>query len=363
MHRIQPVIEPLDNHVTTRKEIESVVEQKKIQESPVNANSHGTQKQINNMRPTRRDFAVQIVLHTMIILASLIRWQIMSRLLTQVWFSFPLHYALMLAETFIYQLCFDYVEGRWSIGQWDIKVWLYVCLKPAFVNTTTPILLIPFRILPQGHLTSIGDFVWSFLHSTWRVVLFEIGIDLSYYTRHKVWHTDDRFVWVHKPHHTDTGKHCGHLVTYETYVATWAEEIWIGSIYVWGYLPCYYLGLNWNWLDVAIATSYISYGEQWLHAGIGEDPTKKETFFSRYGVLFWRIFTNPVGINITAADHAAHHKYYSCNFAKRYTLWDKLLGTYRDYHQPRKFLKMRPKKIRETSSNGTPATVSESSSQ
>ena len=37
-----------------------------------------------------------------------------------------------------------------------------------------------------------------------------------------------------------------------------------------------------------------------------------------------------LGIDIgTAAYHSLHHRYYTCNYAKRFTLWDKVFGTMR----------------------------------
>jgi len=290
----------------------------------------------DNLRPTHRDFVVQIAIHSMIIFASLIRWQLMARWFTQPWITFPILWALVCLETLVYQLCFDYVEER-PRSSWNYKKWLYSCIKPGAVNALVPLLLIPFKFVPSGSISSMEDVAWSFIHSVWRVLLFEIGLDIAYYTRHKVWHSNKAFTWIHKRHHSDTGKLHGHLVTYETYVASWVEEMYIGAIYIWGVMPNSVIGLNWNFLDFAIAQAYMSYGEQYIHAGIGEDENRKETFFSRYGVLYWRLFTNPLNINLTAADHAAHHKYYSCNFAKRYNIWDKMFGTYRDFHEKRPF--------------------------
>ena len=39
-----------------------------------------------------------------------------------------------------------------------------------------------------------------------------------------------------------------------------------------------------------------------------------------------------LNIDLNKADHFLHHIDSNCNFSKRFTLWDKIFGTYRSYH-------------------------------
>ena len=72
-------------------------------------------------------------------------------------------------------------------------------------------------------------------------------------------------------------------------------------------------------LELGVAKTYLLFQELYGHAGVQH---RGRNFGPAPWLVSW------LDIELRAEDHQRHHIQASCNFSKRFSLWDKLLGTF-----------------------------------
>lgn len=94
-------------------------------------------------------------------------------------------------------------------------------------------------------------------------LLFDVGVDLAFYTLHRAWHENRQlYKWVHRDHHTRTGHEGGaerttRLVAWDTYEISWAEMTLIEVGYGLGFgLVILAYGQDFSLFDLAIMLTW-----------------------------------------------------------------------------------------------------------
>jgi hypothetical protein len=94
-------------------------------------------------------------------------------------------------------------------------------------------------------------------------LLFDVGVDLAFYTLHRACHENRRlYKWVHRDHHTRTGHEGGaeketRLVAWDTYEISWAEMTLIEVGYGLGFgLVIWTYGHDFSLFDLAIMLTW-----------------------------------------------------------------------------------------------------------
>mmetsp|Transcript_28618 Transcript_28618/g.39928 ORF Transcript_28618/g.39928 Transcript_28618/m.39928 type:complete len:260 (-) Transcript_28618:239-1018(-) len=135
--------------------------------------------------------------------------------------------------------------------------------------------------------------------------------DLFYTPAHLLMHTDFLYKYVHKHHHRQNLPSRGYPDAGNEHPV---EQV-IGMGCVWCAL---YLTANITTLHAATILIYFG-----IYAALAM------LNHTRYDVSFsW------LGFQYSVRAHEMHHRFPKCNYAQYFMLWDKLLGTYRDYKMP-----------------------------
>lgn len=145
---------------------------------------------------------------------------------------------------------------------------------------------------------------------------FEIAFDFFHYWTHRSLHWSG-LPW-HKTHHTHV-----HLAPAIAFYQDWTDLLLTNVLpffiaeqmirVVWGPLSA---------MELALLLTYKIFLEIAGHTGRKTAPT------SSFPQCVW--LPRALGIELYAEDHALHHMKPGWNFAKRFTLWDKVFGTYRN---------------------------------
>ena len=144
--------------------------------------------------------------------------------------------------------------------------------------------------------------------------LFEIILDFFHYWSHRILHMNKSlYINIHKTHHKYTNP-----VIINTYFFSPLDVI--GTISLPMILTVYIFPYKLTLFEYVMLSAYKQYTELAGHSGKMLAPA------SSFPQCIWlpRLFN----IQLYAEDHDWHHKASNCNFAKRFSLWDKVFGTY-----------------------------------
>ena len=139
--------------------------------------------------------------------------------------------------------------------------------------------------------------------------LFELLVDLLHYTGHRISHT---YYYFHKTHH-----HYQHPKLLNTYYHHPIDLFLIESIPT---IISFYL-IPFNPFQIKLVLVYKSFIEISGHSGKRVKPS------SCFPLCVW--LPRILGIELYTEDHDLHHSENNCNYSKRFSLWDRLFGTYR----------------------------------
>lgn len=142
---------------------------------------------------------------------------------------------------------------------------------------------------------------------------FEIFFDLGHYWMHRLLHSHPTlYKSIHKQHHK--------FLHPSAQVAFYINPIDLALSYT---IPVafamYMIPLTPN--EFACTSTYLTYQEIGGHLGKKMAPT------SSFAQCIWlpRIWN----IQLYTEDHDLHHSHFNYNYSKRFTLWDKVFGTYK----------------------------------
>mmetsp|Transcript_21158 Transcript_21158/g.51783 ORF Transcript_21158/g.51783 Transcript_21158/m.51783 type:complete len:265 (-) Transcript_21158:303-1097(-) len=136
--------------------------------------------------------------------------------------------------------------------------------------------------------------------------------DLIYTPAHLLMHTKLLYKYVHKHHHRQNLPTRGYADAGNEHPI---EQV-IGMGCVWGAL---YATANLTGLHAVTVLLYF-----------GVYAAMAMLNHTRYDVNF-----NALGFSYSVRCHEMHHRFPKCNYAQYFMLWDKLLGTYREYEVPK----------------------------
>ena len=159
---------------------------------------------------------------------------------------------------------------------------------------------------------------WAWLAC--RLFAFEIAFDALFYVAHRGVHAvPSLYRAVHKLHHSHT--HDLRLLSALQMSAADVELTHTRPVL--GALGLVPLAPG---LELSVAKTYLLFQELYGHAGC-------EHRGRCFGPAPW--LTEALGIELRAADHPRHHVQGSVNFSKRFSLFDRLFGTWADGPRPR----------------------------
>ena len=143
--------------------------------------------------------------------------------------------------------------------------------------------------------------------------VFEIVFDLFHYIGHYLLHHKDLYKYLHKKHHKF--KHPTSIITF------YQEPI---DLIITNSIPTIltlYIVPNISYLQFNLIIVYKNFIEISGHVG------KKIYPNSCFAQFVW--LPKALNIELYTEDHDLHHSLNNCNYAKRFSLWDKLFKTYK----------------------------------
>lgn len=144
--------------------------------------------------------------------------------------------------------------------------------------------------------------------------LFEIVFDFFHYCSHRMVHEIPvLYAYSHKTHHTHL-----FVTVYDTYLEDLSELVLTNCIPVYLTLCCF---PSMSVHMFFIIFTYKKYGEICGHCGKQCYPV------GCFPQCIW--IPRMLGIELYSENHSDHHYHGNCNYSKRFSLFDKLFGTYR----------------------------------
>mmetsp|Transcript_17791 Transcript_17791/g.31690 ORF Transcript_17791/g.31690 Transcript_17791/m.31690 type:complete len:313 (+) Transcript_17791:188-1126(+) len=148
---------------------------------------------------------------------------------------------------------------------------------------------------------------------------FEILFDFFHYWGHRIAHEIPRLYRFHRSHHKYL--HPTPLATYQQHPFDIVFTNLLPNVAAVVLLRTF-LGIQLNSFEYSLLMSYKVFVEIAGHAGIETTATS----FPQCAPL-----PEALGIELHTDDHDLHHSFpgMACNYAKRFTLWDRVFGTYK----------------------------------
>mmetsp|Transcript_43793 Transcript_43793/g.115077 ORF Transcript_43793/g.115077 Transcript_43793/m.115077 type:complete len:342 (-) Transcript_43793:246-1271(-) len=195
----------------------------------------------------------------------------------------------------------------------------------AMANVTEVQAIVPKTLISEATLVAItswsatsvlgavaGGALWWVGLAT-RLLVFEVVFDAFFYVAHRLAHAVPAiYLHVHKLHHAHT--HDVRLLS--SLQMTASDVLLTHTLPVLAALALVPLDAG---LELSIAKTYLLFQELYGHAGVEH---RGRCFGPAPFVV------SALGIDLCAEDHRRHHIQASVNFSKRFSLWDKLLGTF-----------------------------------
>ncbi len=166
-----------------------------------------------------------------------------------------------------------------------------------------------YFIFPITDFNILYEFLWFIPKS----FMFEIVFDFFHYWSHRMAHSNKTlYKLLHKKHHKFT-----HPTAIITYYQEPLDLILTNSIPT---ILTLCLVPRVTYFQYTLILLYKSYIEISGHVG------KKLHPISSFTQFIW--LPRYLGIELYAEDHDTHHSKNNCNYSKRFSLWDKVFGTY-----------------------------------
>ena len=173
-------------------------------------------------------------------------------------------------------------------------------------NSLTTIFIMSFYNFPNTNYTY--DLL-TFIPSSF---LFEIVFDFGHYWMHRIIHSNRLlYKYIHKKHHVY--HHTSSVTTFYHHPL----DLFFTNVCPF-ILALYIVPLS--LYQMAIIDVYKMFIEISGHTG------KKLYPISSFPQFMW--LPKYLGIELYSEDHCIHHTHYRYNYAKRFSLWDKLFGTF-----------------------------------
>jgi len=161
-------------------------------------------------------------------------------------------------------------------------------------------------------MNNLHDESWYSPYFILSSFLFEIIFDLSHYTLHRTMHSLPFLYPIHKTHHKFL--HPSAITTFYMnpldLILSYSVPLTISSHLI-----------ELSQFDFLLMTVYLTYQEIAGHLGKEMCPT------SCFAQCIW--LPRMLGIELYTEDHDLHHSQFKYNFGKRFSLWDKLFGTFK----------------------------------
>lgn len=145
--------------------------------------------------------------------------------------------------------------------------------------------------------------------------LFEVILDLFHYCVHRLLHHKWLYAYIHKKHHRFHHPHS--MTTFYHHPLDIILTISVPTVLsIWLIPPV-------SSFEFILLSMYKIFSEISGHAGKHLAPT------GSFPQCIW--LPKGLSIDLYTEDHDLHHSLNNCNYAKRFSLWDKLFGTYRAF--------------------------------
>jgi sterol desaturase/sphingolipid hydroxylase (fatty acid hydroxylase superfamily) len=148
--------------------------------------------------------------------------------------------------------------------------------------------------------------------------LFEVIFDFFHYCSHRLLHNQYIYKYLHKKHHKFK-----HPTLITTFYQDPFDLIITNSIPT--ILSLYVVSFPVTYFQFHVITVYKIFIEISGHLGKNSYPT------SSFPQFIW--FPKLINIELYSEDHELHHSLNNCNYAKRFSLWDKIFQTYTPANQ------------------------------
>ena len=176
-----------------------------------------------------------------------------------------------------------------------------------FLQSLTELAIEPFVVI-KGSRFFVTFFVFF-------LFLFEIVLDFFHYSFHRFMHK--RWYRFHKVHHTFT-----HPTVLNTYYHHPIDLLLLESLPT--FLTLWLFKGIFNCFQIKLLFVYKSFIEISGHSGKHIAPS------SCFPLCVW--LPRILGIHLYTEDHDLHHNLSIINFSKRFSLWDRVFGTYRRFN-------------------------------
>ena len=182
-----------------------------------------------------------------------------------------------------------------------------------YVFSSTAVETITYIYIQRNFEFAMDNSVYSILTFIPISFLFEICFDFFHYFSHRLLHNKYLYKYLHKTHHTF--KHPSAIITFYQHPLDLVLTNSMPTIFT------LYLCPKMSYYQFHLIIIYKTFIEISGHCGREMYPT------SSFTQCIWlpRIF----GIELYTEDHDLHHSKNNCNYAKRFSLWDKIFGTYK----------------------------------
>tara|TARA_R100001163_G_C5067572_1_gene206820 strand:+ start:4557 stop:5405 length:849 start_codon:yes stop_codon:yes gene_type:complete len=161
------------------------------------------------------------------------------------------------------------------------------------------------------------NFIEYFIYWTLLSFCFELIFDFWHYWFHRILHSNKYlYKWIHKRHHKyhNPSAETTFYMTIPDLILSHCVPLMLSSIILFDKgVP---LDKFW-WISMNIYLTFLEVGG---HIGKRLRPT------SSFAQCIW--LPRFLGIELYTEDHHLHHMKVKCNYSKRFSIWDKLFGTY-----------------------------------
>ena len=198
------------------------------------------------------------------------------------------------------------------IGEFHVYLWVSTLIES--LTATMVALLMPFGPLPETYVE------YAFSYALFFPIMFcwELIFDFFHYWAHRMSHDGVLYKYLHKKHH----KHrfpTGITTFYQDPVDLVISNS-IPTMVAFG-IVMGILGIPLNLFQLSLISVWKTMVEIGGHLGHVLDPA------SSFPQFVW--LPKWLGIELYVSDHDIHHSDFNYNFAKRFGLWDRVFGTYK----------------------------------